>query len=435
MFIFPILFLLTPAYAITVTPDGMLFNLTNSTITPRGLTNNGTMWIVSGVTSPYTFYIFNSTGYNVANFSNTSLLNYAHAVSTSGDGYYYTGQSQSSRVNLLNGTFWFVNETAVADSNVYGVFADSNYIWYTSSNIIKKMFRNGTFIENSPVLMTSMKGICVSNNYRVISDYTNSNLTIFDSNWNKILTYHSSYTDIEDVWCNSTNIYLLAGDNKTIEKFNWSTSLSPTSTTLYLNGSDRNKTGSYGLTVNATATCNVTSFVELYRNGTLINNQSNIATDITVLKASVWNYTAKCIGNSSLASSNATFWFEINKSIPSESISFNTSDNIISGTPCQIGCSGTTPLAWLLYDSISAISNPTSLDTSAMSGIYAFYCNATGNENYTDSPTAVRTLTISAVPPEEPLTAGDTYLSNPIIIILLFIGIGIGLYKEFKKRK
>lgn len=103
-------------------------------------------------------------------------------------------------------------------------------------------------------------------------------------------------------------------------------STSATLTTLYLNNTNGNITGTYPINVNASAVTNTTGlYVAIWRNGTLIANNTNKAEITEDLGAGFWNYTAKTQGNGTFASSQTTFYANISKASPGLAVYLNGS--------------------------------------------------------------------------------------------------------------
>jgi len=107
-----------------------------------------------------------------------------------------------------------------------------------------------------------------------------------------------------------------------------------TSTTikLYLNGTEANQTLIYGDISNITATIDVAGlYVELYKDGVLINNDTDRVeniTDISWFANATYNITAFYPGSATYSSSNKTFFILVNKAAPTIHLALNgTEDN------------------------------------------------------------------------------------------------------------
>ena len=92
----------------------------------------------------------------------------------------------------------------------------------------------------------------------------------------------------------------------------------PTSINLYLNGAQGNLTGVYPITLNSTATINASVWVAIDINNTLSANDTQTATNITILPAGLWNITAYFNGDDSYIASSKTYWVDIAPSPPSK---------------------------------------------------------------------------------------------------------------------
>ncbi|MBW2964234.1 DNRLRE domain-containing protein, partial [Candidatus Woesearchaeota archaeon] len=92
-------------------------------------------------------------------------------------------------------------------------------------------------------------------------------------------------------------------------------------TSLYLNGSQANRTLTYSQSSNATATTDAGS-VTLYRNGTPVSNP-----EVTTLPAGLYNYTAINIGDTNHTGSSATWFLTVNKNAASVQLLLNGTDS------------------------------------------------------------------------------------------------------------
>lgn len=165
----------------------------------------------------------------------------------------------------------------------------------------------------------------------------------------------------------------------------------PTNVTLYLNNSNGNQTLTYGDISNITGRVDIVGLnVVLYRNGTLINNQTTQAeniTDINWFVNATYNITAYTAGNASYNPSSDTLYIFVNRALTTINVSINgTQANQTYGY-----CSYSNATAWKnvangavsLLRNGSAVSNP---DVSHLArGTYNYTANFS-HQNYSASP-------------------------------------------------
>jgi len=169
----------------------------------------------------------------------------------------------------------------------------------------------------------------------------------------------------------------------------------PTSISLLMNGTGGNISGVYPITLNASATVNVTGlFVELYRNGTLVRNTTTNSENVTLLGAGLYNITAYYPGNATYSSSSVTFWLNESSLTQTLTLTNNTSLSGVYPYPLLLTGNGNNTTAGMFRNG-SSISNP--YDTLLAAGNYLFTWNTSGNQNYS-SATISKTVTISPNP-------------------------------------
>jgi len=190
-------------------------------------------------------------------------------------------------------------------------------------------------------------------------------------------------------WTQSSN---LQTDSVTVNK-------GSTTATLYLNGSTSSQTSVYSnSTVNATATSSISGlYVRIWRNGTLIANTTNTATNITQWGAWSNNFTAKVLGNVNYSdSASVMLWWNVSKGGTNTSLylngtegnkSYNISDT--ANFTVSLNVSGkTVKLAsdyagWALQSSTTPLMNYTTLNSVGdwwnLTGYFE------GDENYSTS--------------------------------------------------
>ncbi|MFC1742301.1 hypothetical protein ACFL3V_07235, partial [Nanoarchaeota archaeon] len=205
--------------------------------------------------------------------------------------------------------------------------------------------------------------------------------------------------------CNAseTQNYTAAFINKTL-----TISKASTTTTLYLDGSEDNLTVTYGATTNATATTSAGSLT-LYRNATPVSNS-----EVTVLGAGFYNYTAINPGNENYTGSTATWFLTVNPTSDSVNLYLNGNLNqnitITYGTQSNATATSTSDTE-LLYRNDSPVSDP-HIGTFA-AGLYAYKVNSTGDQNYSANSTGLTYyLTIDKAAPTLNLTATPGWTVN-----------------------
>jgi hypothetical protein len=166
-----------------------------------------------------------------------------------------------------------------------------------------------------------------------------------------------------------------------------------TTTQLYIDNTQANKTITYGTQTNATATTSSGS-VTLYRDGTLGSNP-----EIATLPAGTYNYTAINAGNANYSASSEIWFLTVNKATPALNLLIDAvADNktITYGTQSNATASesnsGDSDLTYNLYRNDSSISNPDVQTLGANTYIYTY--NTSGGVNYTSAALS-RTLTVS----------------------------------------
>jgi hypothetical protein len=191
--------------------------------------------------------------------------------------------------------------------------------------------------------------------------------------------------------------------------FTYTVNKAPTTTTLYLNGSQSNLTITYSQTSNATAATSVGSVI-LYRDSVNITNP-----EISVLGASIYNYTAVNLGDSNYFPSSATWYLIVNKANPAvnllldgaaadKNVTYPTQTNA-TGFEGNIGDSDVT---YTLFRNGVSIGSGASVSDVQTLGVntYTYIYNTTGGTNYT-SATISRTLTVN-----KQITAVNLYLNG-----------------------
>jgi len=206
-------------------------------------------------------------------------------------------------------------------------------------------------------------------------------------------------TNTWDNGFHNVTLYYFESENYTNSTITYWVSIPETQATeidLYLNGTETNQTLIYGDVSNITATINVTGlYVELYRNGTYINNGTDKVeniTDINWFSVGTYNITASFLGNDTYQSSSKTHFIfmnpytsdielYLNGTRGAKSYDLNTSINLTANLPTPTGQytpifrddvlweNGTSPLYNYSYNWTE--------------GVYEIKTNWTGNENYT----------------------------------------------------
>jgi hypothetical protein len=161
--------------------------------------------------------------------------------------------------------------------------------------------------------------------------------------------------------------------------FTYTINKAPTTTSLYLNGAQANKTIIYGAQSNATAITSA-GVVTLYRNGTNVGTQ-----EIATLGAGIYNYTAINTGDSNYLPSSETWFLTVGMQATAVDLYLNgTQANLTVTYPTQtnvtaIGYNGTATL----YKNGSIISSPEIATLAA--GIYNYTAAISGDVNHTGS--------------------------------------------------
>lgn len=175
--------------------------------------------------------------------------------------------------------------------------------------------------------------------------------------------------------------------------------MDPSNTQLWLNGSESNLAGTYGITLNASALVDVTGInVELYRNGSLLDNSTTYAEDVDIIGAGYWNYTAYAIGNATVTPSSQEYFANISKAAPSCSLIISptspTSYGNSTTATCACGGGGTVKLYRNSTDITAQNATPIILGA----GGYSFVCNTTETANYTSATNSSSYTVNKAVP-------------------------------------
>lgn len=189
---------------------------------------------------------------------------------------------------------------------------------------------------------------------------------------------------------------------------NWTLGSSPTlylyvnqgttTATLYLNNSQAGQTSTYlNSTVNATATSSLAGlYVQLWRNGTLIDNVTSTSWNVTQWGAYNNNFSAQVLGNQNYSSSPlVTLWWNVSKGATSIRLYINGSENNVSFIVYDVG-NFTTSLnvssktvyiqsnmgGWTLQSGTTPLYNYTLLSLKGLFNITGYF---PGDENYTGS--------------------------------------------------
>jgi hypothetical protein len=154
-----------------------------------------------------------------------------------------------------------------------------------------------------------------------------------------------------------------------------------TATTLYIDGSQSNKTITYGTQSNASAHTTAGS-VAMYR-----NSQPVSSPEIDTLAAGIYNYTAINPGNQNYTSSSAAWWLTINQATSSCSLTFDKASPQAYGTALTATCSCTNPEAnaKLYRNSTDVTSSENGTATTLPAGTHNYVCNVTSSQNYTSA--------------------------------------------------
>jgi len=198
----------------------------------------------------------------------------------------------------------------------------------------------------------------------------------------------------------------------------------PTNISLWLNNSENNITLTYGQALNSTAKINVTGlWVAILKNGTLIANGTNTATNITIWEAGYFNITAYYPGNTTYAASSRTYFANITKASTTINLSINgTQDNVTGTYPYPTNTTGWKTVSngnLSLYRNGTIVNTSLSLDSISEiiqlpAGVYNYTLDL-NHQNYSASP-VTRFLTINkgdsglnlVASPSWSLTSGQT---------------------------
>jgi len=169
--------------------------------------------------------------------------------------------------------------------------------------------------------------------------------------------------------------------------------LAPTTTNLWLNGTQGNITIVYGQNVNITAKINVTNlWIGLSRDGTLFNNDTTLAynmTNINWFKNGTYAIRAFYSGNGTYSASEATYYLKVLKQPVTFNLTINGTESDKSYIFPQV--SNITAYANGFSTSITLLRNGTSITNPNVNSYGAYLYNFTAvfsNENYTaDSKT------------------------------------------------
>ncbi|MFC1742153.1 DNRLRE domain-containing protein, partial [Nanoarchaeota archaeon] len=184
--------------------------------------------------------------------------------------------------------------------------------------------------------------------------------------------------------CNSSSTLNYTGDSAsntlTINK-------AASTTDLYLDGVQNNKTVTYGTQTNATAVTSAGS-VTLYRNGTPVSNP-----EIDTLGVGFYNYTAINPGNENYTGSSETWYLTVNKDSTTMNLTATPSWTETYGQQTTVNCTAdNSEVTPALYRNGTPVSIPDVQTLGA--GTYEYVCNASATQNYTGD-SASNTLTIN----------------------------------------
>jgi hypothetical protein len=278
----------------------------------------------------------------------------------------------------------------------YGTNCNDVTQWDMSANALENIANITT--DNNPTSPTSTtlyingatnnvsQSYGSSDNITAVSNITGLYVTIFRNNSIDVNT--TSATE---------NIILPVGYWNITGFTNTNASYSSSSATLFANisqaGQSISLTGitnnTYPYSVTPVCSGNVTS--DLYRNNAVASNNSAIQ-----LGVGTYTWICNTTTNANYTFNSATATQVVSQATPTLSLTFNTSSSVNQGVPVLISCSDTTSLN--LYNDSSAISNPYTLTTTSLSGVFNYTCNTTGNANYTSGTTS-KSLTINVIPP------------------------------------
>jgi len=286
-----------------------------------------------------------------------------------------------------NGTYVGNNETATLPAAVYEYKANAtgnqNYTanntgvtyyltvnkapttttLYIDGSQANKTVTYGT--QTNATVTTSAGSVTLYRNGQVVSNPEIITLGVGTYNYTAVNAGNENYTASSATWWVTVN-------------------KASTTTTLYVDGAQANKTVTYGTQTNATALTSVLSLT-LYRNGQAVANP-----DVIVLGAGTYNYTAVNAGNENYTASSATWWVTVNKADNPVSLYLNgnLNQNATINYGTQSNATGSsTYLTASLYRDGAAVSNPEVKTLAA--GTYAYKVNATGNANYSDNTTGL----------------------------------------------
>jgi hypothetical protein len=300
-----------------------------------------------------------------------SLYEYGRSFATAGD-YPFTIKCAKTKSNTLNTTD---NVTVTAD-------------------VQTPQWSNNVTFPVSPATYSSAQ------NYRFNITWTDNldfGVALFEHNFTGVAanyspagftgnttnrTYYYDYgalaagTYYWKSYANDTN-----GNSNSTVQFSYIVNKAATTTQLYLNGNQSNLTVTYGTTVNVTAITSDGS-VQLYRNGTLINDS-----DVAMLAAGVYNYTAINPGNENLTGSSTTWFLTVDKAATYANLSLNGAENNITITHPQTitAVFNTNAVGATLYRNGVNVSNENNTPITLATWYYNYTVVNDGNENYTES--------------------------------------------------
>ena len=185
-------------------------------------------------------------------------------------------------------------------------------------------------------------------------------------------------------------------------------SVTPTATTVTINGIDADQTTNYG--DGATLAASTTgSSVSLYLDGRAIPNPSLLG-----LAAGRFNVSAFTRADVAHSSSSAMHWLNVNRATPMLSISIAPTSTVVPGTETRVQCTASaSEITPRLTRDGALVSNP---DVATLaSGSYNYACTSIQTQNYTAATAAPATLIVDSRLPTITMVTINGFNSDRVI--------------------
>lgn len=235
------------------------------------------------------------------------------------------------------------------------------------------------FFSNNTLMNASIMGNPTPNNIRDFS------LCNDIANPDQAVDGQIGWLRIQDVTQNQT-INVMANSPPVLSVGAEETQTESTTTTLYIDGTETNRTYAYSPTrvVNSTATTDVPDMtVKIYMNGTLKSSGSGQTSWLTDMAAGLYNITAVNDGNATHSGSSETFWVTIQKAenkLEIYPINMNPTYPTLVGQYCV---DNVTNKDCVLYRNGTVITNNTQETLGA--GGWNFTTTLSDSQNYTQT--------------------------------------------------